>query len=283
MATKKKNKGELLRAIRSFVGYLEGTEKSLHTIKNYRLDLLAFQDFLLSSRVLKATPSLHQIQPSDIERYQAYLQAQGFKTNTRRRKLLTLGRFLQFTAGRNRAFASLHRKVPAPQKVERVPFTLDRETLLQRIRGLPAATVLDARNRALLWTLAETGCQVSEAAKLRFSDFSKGRVVFSGRSVPVPPELLTEIERLRSKNADAPVFLGHNRHGALGAAISPRGIELLVRAYAARLGSPKLTPRIFRHSAVVFWLKQGRSRSEIKDLLGLKTDYAFRIYEPLLK
>ena len=34
--TKSPKTGELLHAIKSFVGYLEGTEKSEHTIKNYR-------------------------------------------------------------------------------------------------------------------------------------------------------------------------------------------------------------------------------------------------------
>src|SRR5277367_488409 len=113
----KRKPGELLSAIQSFVGYLEGTEKSEHTIKNYRLDLMAFREFL-------GSPSLLRLRSTDIERYQEHLKAQGLKTNTRRRKLLTLGRFLKFTAERNRALASLHRKVPAPHKVERIPVTL---------------------------------------------------------------------------------------------------------------------------------------------------------------
>ena len=67
-----------------------------------------------------------QLKESDIERYQEHLKAQGLKTNTRRRKLLTLGRFLKFTAGRNKRLSSLHRNVPAPGKVERIPATLSR-------------------------------------------------------------------------------------------------------------------------------------------------------------
>jgi integrase/recombinase XerD len=275
----KKKPGELLAAIRTFVGYLEGTEKSEHTIKNYRLDLEAFRDFL-------GTPSLLNLRAADIERYQEHLKAQGLKTNTRRRKLLTLGKFLKFTSERHRSMASVFHKIPAPQKVERVPHTLSRAALLTAIRGLPVASVIEARNRALLWTLAETGCQVSEATRLRFSDFASGKLRIGDRTVPISADLARELERVQSKagkSGEAPAFVGHNRYGSLGGAISSRGIELLVRSHAERLGSPKLTPRMFRHSVVVHWLKEGRSKTEIRELLGLKTEYAFRVYEPLIK
>ncbi|HUP56886.1 MAG TPA: site-specific integrase [Bdellovibrionota bacterium] len=291
----KANSGELLTAIRSFIGYLEGTEKSEHTVKNYRLDLLTFQDFLVSatpsrsrSKPLARTPNLHQIRPNDIERYQEHLKALGLKTNTRRRKLLTLGRFLKFTAQRGKLLESLGRKVPAPQKVERVPFTLPWEELLAAIRKLPATSVIEARNRALLWTLAESGCLVSEATRLRFSDFSGTKLKIPGRAaraIPISVELVAEVDTVRAragKAPDSPAFVGHNRYGSLGGAISARGIELLVRSHAERLGAPEMTPRTFRHSVVAHWLKEGKSRTEIRDLLGLKTEYAFRVFEPIL-
>jgi integrase len=63
--------------------------------------------------------------------------------------------------------------------------------------------------------------------------------------------------------------------------ISDRAVELLTRAYAGSLGVPGLTPRAFRHSVVVLWNQRGLSRSDIRERLGLKTDYAFRAYEPL--
>lgn len=41
-------------------------------------------------------------------------------------------------------------------------------------------------------------------------------------------------------------------------------------------------PRTFRHSVVLRWFKQGLTEDEIKERLGLRTKYAFRVFQPLL-
>src|SRR3712207_5102223 len=75
--------------IRSFIGYLEGTEKSENTIKNYRSDLLSFQQFLQNG-LGSDEVSISHVTRMDLEKYQEFLRLQGFKTNTRRRKILTV-------------------------------------------------------------------------------------------------------------------------------------------------------------------------------------------------
>jgi site-specific recombinase XerD len=287
------------KALKSFIGYLEGTQKSAHTIKNYRLDLLAFQEFVEKrSGSSKSTP-LDKLDPSDLGRFHDHLKAQGLKTNTRRRKLLTVRRFLSFLVNRNKLPEELGKKVPTPQKIERVPLTASSLELIAAIRELPTETLIDERNRALLWTLAETGCQVSEVAQLRFEDWEIGKLRIRGkaeRSLPVSSELFAAIQSLRKRasggaaaasesgKAEAEwIFRGFNKFGAVSGSISPRGVELLVRHFAPTLGVPELTPRTFRHSVVVQWFRDGCSREEIQRRLGLRTAYAFRAYEPIFK
>ena len=79
------------------------------------------------------------------------------------------------------------------------------------------------------------------------------------------------------------IFSGFNKFGSMGGAITSRGIELLVRSHAGRLGYEELTPRTFRHTAVVHWFTEGLAREEIQRRLGLRTAYAFRIYEPIFQ
>ncbi|MFL5814118.1 MAG: tyrosine-type recombinase/integrase, partial [Bdellovibrionia bacterium] len=219
----------------------------------------------------------------------------GFKTNTRRRKLLTAHRFVRYLSQRNQLLVEAPTKLPAPHKIERVPFTVSHKLLIETIKTLPVTSVLERRNRALLWVLAETGCQVSEITQLRFEHWSKSgsgqngkaQVVIPGkatRTLAVSSELFAEIEELRAvSNGKSSVFLGFNKHGPLGAPISSRGVELLVRFYSSRLNIPELTPRTFRHSAVVGWFEQGIAQDEIQKRLGLRTAYAFRAYAPLLR
>jgi site-specific recombinase XerD len=286
--TKGKSEVTFAYAFKSFAGHLEGTEKSLHTIKNYRSDLVTFQEFL-EGGLGQSTVPLTKLSRADLEKYHDYLKAQGLKTNTRRRKLLTVRKLLKYLAKRKKISLDVGRKLPAPHKIERVPLTLPYEDLLGAIRGLTAENDIQARNRALLWTLLETGCLVSEVTRIRFSDWSEGSLSLGGkspRSVPISRALYDEVQRLRfrTSGSTAPwLFLGHNKFGALGSAISPRGVELLVKVYAQRLDLKDLTPRTFRHTAVLHWFRQGLSQDAIQKRLGLKTAYAFRVFQPLLK
>lgn len=275
------------------MGYLEGTQKAAHTIKNYRFDLNSFHEFLqkgYGDRPLL----LKQFSADDLEHYHTWLKKQGLKTNTRRRRLLTAQRFLHYLVRRSKLPEDAAKKFPTPHKVERIPTTVPAETLLAAIRALPVSTLLDSRNRALLWTLAETGCQVSELSKLRHSDVKKtsaGRAVIdfpgkSARTVEISPDLYSGIQKIAqlqpAKDADREwIFQGFNKFGSLGGAITPRGIELLVKQYAPRLGLDDLTPRTFRHSIVLKWMKEGEPKDEIQKRLGLKSAYAFRVYDAM--
>lgn len=288
-------------ATRSFLGYLEGTSKSLNTIKNYEGDLKNFETFLEKALGKGHKVLLNKITRSDVEKYHDYLKIEGFKTNTRRRKILTVRRLLRYLTKRRKISLDLGDQIPAPHKVERVPVTVSYEKLLVCIQAMPTTTEIEARNRALLWVLAETGCLVSEIQTLQFEDFQKlpepagFQLLIGGKSpraVPISLELFQCVEGLKkpaenkAENASsnqAWVFFGYNRFGSLGAPISPRGVELLVRHYSPRFGMPELTPRTFRHSTVLHWFKQGIARDEIQKRLGLKTPYAFRTFEPLLE
>ncbi len=291
MPTKiQKKKINFPQAIRSFVGYLEGTQKSLHTIKNYSLDLAAFHEFLIeeySGKLIQ--PS--EISADDLTRYRQFLQKKGLKTNTRRRKILTVSQFLTYLSKRNKLPTNLATQLPAPHKIERIPFTVSSRELLDRIKKLPAVTLIEARNRVLLWVLAETGCQVSEVIAFRYEQWTQkteqiGQVEILGKSprnIPVSADLLKEVHRMREGATQSPwIFLGFNKFGSLGAPISARGVELLVKAYGSKLGHPELTPRTFRHSVIIQWFSEGLSQQEVQARLGLRTTYAFRSYETLL-
>ncbi len=290
---KQRNNVDFPYAIRSFVGYLEGTHKSIHTIKNYRLDILAFQDFI--TREYTQSPiRLDELSHKNIERYREHLKERGLKVNTRRRKLLTVTQFLNYLSKRNKIGPEMAQKIATPHKIERIPFTVSSQRLVEAIQKLPDGTLLESRNRVLLWALAEMGCLVSEVVGLRFEQWSlpscdsdAGIVQIRGkfqREVPTSLPLYFAVEKLKLRSKDCPwIFLGFNRHGPLGSPITVRGVEMLVQFYGPKLGFADLTPRTFRHSIILHWFEKGLTELEIQARLGLKTTYAFRSYAPLLK
>ncbi len=287
-----RKKTTLIRATKSFVGYLEGSGKASHTISNYQSDLRTFQEYVKD--VLKAPihMTLPELGSKDLENYGEYLKTQGLKSNSRRRKMMTVRKLLGFLNRRNQMPEDQRRRVAPPAKVERIPVTVDYEMLLQAVQNLQAVTEMERRNRLLLWFLVETGCLVSEAALLQFADLSLGMnppcVQIRGkgaREVEISALLAAALDRLQTQARQKTpwLFLGYNRVGPLGSHISPRGIELLLKSYSQRLGVEGLTPRLIRHTTTLHWFKQGVSQAVVQKRLGLKTDYAFRVYQPLLK
>ena len=152
-------------AMKSFSGYLRGTDKAAHTIASYQSDLRLFERFVVQKLARKPV-LVSQLQVADLRRYSEYLRSQGFHDNTRRRRLLTVRRLFDFLKKRGRIEVDFARRIPAPHKVEKVPRVVDAALLLEKVRELPSGTLLESRNRVLLWTLLETGVLVSEAAKI---------------------------------------------------------------------------------------------------------------------
>lgn len=274
-------------AMKSFTGYLRGTEKAEHTIASYQSDLRLFERFV-HQRLSKKSVSISQLSVADLRRYAEYLRSQGFHDNTRRRRLLTVRRLFQYLQKRGRLELDLARRIPAPHKIEKVPRVVDAELLLKKVRELPSGSLLECRNRVLIWTLLETGVLVSEASCLRAENVDAGSRMLDvpgkgARRIPISGDLVMAVAELEKRNRGARyLFQGFNRHGPIsGTAITPRGIEMLVKGHRALLG--KVTPRTLRHSVVIQWAKDGHDQEKIRGWLGLKTDYAFRAYAPLLR
>jgi len=280
-----------VRALKSFTGYLEGTGKSVHTIESYVSDLKTFETFIKEGLGSKDS-DLSRLSKFDLDQYHLWLTAMRFRTNTRRRKVLTVRRFLRFLTGRKKFHIDVSKQIAAPYKVERIPETFEVEAFRKKVLTLPHQDILDIRNRVLLLTLLETGCLVSEAVRLRYDSFENvGDGFFLQilgkfeRRIEIPMLLYQEVQKLRkvSPRDAAYLFLGFNKFGPLSLYMSDRAAELLIKSYRGHFGDRKLTPRKIRHSIVLFWLKEGRAQAEVKAHLGLKSDYAFKVYAPLLK
>ncbi len=283
-------------ATKSFIGHLEGTSKSTHTIDAYRFDLNDFATFLQGQRGSspRTIPDPRSLSRKDLERYHDWLRTQGQKANTRRRKLMTVRKFMHYLTARKKIDLDIGRRLPAPEKSERVPETIDLSQLVVALEKQPRSTPLGIRNFALLSVLIDTGAGVSEVAKLRWSmvDLAAGTIRFVGkaeRDLKLRPATVSALTQLQQAAGDADselCFVGYNRYGPIRIGkrplgITSRGIELLVKSLAGELGFGGVTPRVLRHSAVVEWYLNGADESEIQRRLGLKTAYSFRIYAPL--
>jgi site-specific recombinase XerD len=140
-----------------------------------------------------------------------------------------------------------------------------------------------ARDRALLLTLFNTGARVQELLDIRTSDlqldrpsfvrlFGKGR---KERLCPLWPETVTAIRTLLSRMATSgaetlPLFRNHR-----GEPMTRFGVRYLLRHYAERartaaptLATKRVHPHTYRHSAAVHLLRSGVDLVTISHWLG---------------
>ena len=153
MAVKKKKRLGFVLALQVYQGYLKGTHKADHTVRNYQFDILDFKSFLHREYGPKAI-KVDQISQKDVEGYRDYLKEKGLKNNTRRRKILTVSQFIQFLAKRNKIFPENAQRIAAPLKIERIPYVVSVSELLGKIKTLDSQTTMEKRNRLLLWIFA---------------------------------------------------------------------------------------------------------------------------------
>jgi len=235
---------------------------------------------------------LRSLTRGDLIQFDEFLKAQGHKTNSRRRRMMTIRKFFGYLHRRKYTELDVGKRLPTPHKVERLQGVADWEDLRRRVAALPEDNPLLLRNKVLLWTILETGAQVSEVATVEFRDLDRpmdfvgvrltlrcARNAEETREIELSSELSEAYERLEALSGGrSHCFQGFNRHGPLPGAVSPRGVELICEAYRGRLGVLDLTPRALRVARVAFWLRTGESEKQVQQWLGLKSDYAFRVY-----
>jgi len=267
------------RAKKTFLGFLQARGKSLNTVKNYACDLTSLGQFCVRHDFDFQSLSLREL-----ESYHRSLQEAGLRPNSRRRKLMTAKTFLRYLSGRMDVSTVGSERMIPPEKVEKPPRLVPRQAVRAIAEAQPD-TDLGWRNRVLIGVLLDTGMLVTEAVQLRREDVGGTLVSIPGkraRAVRIGEETAKALRELaRRIRGEKHFFFGYSRSGRNAEKLTPRGVEVLFKTWAKAHGLPALKPRTMRHLFVVEELRKGRTQKEIMGMLGLKTPYAFRVYEPL--
>lgn len=139
------------------------------------------------------------------------------------------------------------------------------------------ASAESLRDQVILGILLETGCKISELAKLKLSDISisRGEIRFGNlRRLSISKKLTTAIARFSSGKKQYE-FLFSTRQSAI---VSVRRIQQIIKNAAEKLtGFPEVSAQILRDSMVAHKLGSGISIDEILLETGLSnitfTDY----------
>ncbi len=278
---KERTKPTYQKLVHGYVGFLTGTGKSLSTIGSYKTDLALLEAYLQEKK-----KSFYALNEQDFRHYQIWLEKKGFKTNTRRRKILSAKSLVKYAVSRKKLAPSKIFYVKAPDRLERLPWIPSPEEFLKIQAFLPVRSRLEKRNRLLFQLLAETGILVAELCQLKWDDWNGKTLQVAGkkpRSLPLGPKTQALLKSWKKESSGKFLFPGFNRHGITSEKMTPRGVELFFRQLAQKSGHRTLHPKTLRHFAVAQWLRKDIAETEIQNRLGVHSSYSFHAYRKHLE
>ena len=272
--------------IEQFIEYLSNQKRySLHTIRNYQIDLRQFSEFVTLREERpeggNSDPGIGMIDSQVMRTYLGSLYGQ-FRRSTIARKLSAVRSFFLFLERKGLTKWNPAADIATPKLEKYMPTYLLVDEVFRLLERPEREKPLGLRDLAILEVLYSCGFRVSELEALTISsiDFDERlvRVIGKGdkeRIVPIGRQALqavrnyleaTQYLRRRSVyiSRDEPLFINFR-----GGALSGRSIGRIIKKYAIESGlTADVSPHSMRHTFATHLLDGGADLRAVQELLG---------------
>jgi len=264
--------------------WLEHLQNVLHlseaTIRSYRTDLAAWQDFLSEFNL-----SEEDVSSTEARIFMSRMSRMAVATVNRR--ISALKSYYGWCRRKYRWTVNPFTDSKTIGKGRKLPGYLTYQEI-ENFLDLTGDGFVGLRDRALFELLYSTGCRVGEICSLNVSDVSNRQIIVGGkgrkeRMVFVGAKAATALagylpHRL-AHAADDP----DSQHALLlnlrGERITSRGVYYLVQRYAELANiTKKVTPHTFRHSFATHIVDEGADIRTVQELLGHASLSTTQIY-----
>jgi len=282
---------------KSFLKYLEMVKNvSIHTIRNYAIDLDSFKDFIelnilkknkISNKILKSEDksfSIKDINKWVVRNYLAHLYDKKMKNKTIQRRISSLRSFFKFLMKEKKIEVNPLEDIQSPKKEKPLPNAINFDQVEHLFNMCDLDTYLGLRDRAIMELFYSSGLRLSELVDLDRKDLDEDSFLINvygkgkkQRTIPVTKTALNWIkkylnhpnrqkdtkENRKQKDKEA-IFL--NRFGDR---ITVRSVDRNFKRYLklSSLGE-NITPHTIRHTIATHWLENGMDLKTIQMLLG---------------
>src|SRR5262245_51127441 len=255
--------------VSAFLEYLDLERgASPHTLRNYRIDLLEFSEFL---RRHGASPSTADARL--VRAWMAALYQRRLAKSSMARKLACVRSWFRFLARRRAVGQNPARQVRSPRPARRLPSFLPKDESKDLLDRPVDGSIPDRRDHALLELLYATGIRAAECSALDCADLDRShgtvRVLGKGnkeRVVPVGEAALAAVDRYLAVRGTSGRALFANRRGGR---LTSRSIQRIVARRARTAGiDRRVTPHTLRHTFATHMLGEGADLRAIQELLG---------------
>jgi integrase/recombinase XerC len=294
-----------LPIIDAFLEYIDAERNfSAHTVRSYAADLLQFARYLAAGAAEDITaddlppedeldaariePAMLAVDPLSIRGFLAMMRCSGYSKSTIARKLASLRSFYKHLVRTGRLEASPVSVLRTPKQDRRLPKFLDIRQIDALLSAPDAATLLGARDRAILETIYSAGLRISELTGLNVEDLDelsevllirgKGR---KERLVPLGRKALEAIAAyVAMRTAEfpgqprGPLFVNRS-----GKRLTDRSIRRKLDGYLLAAGIDiHVSPHVLRHSFATHMLDAGADLRSVQELLGHQNLSTTQIY-----
>jgi len=272
--------------IGQFIEYLRNQKRySLHTIRNYQIDLRQFSEFVAlreaRSEGENSDAGIGMIDSQVIRTYLGSLYGR-FRRSTIARKLSAVRSFFLFLERKGLTKWNPAADIATPKLEKYMPTYLLVDEVFRLLERPEREKPLGLRDLAILEVLYSCGFRVSELEALTISsiDFDERlvRVIGKGdkeRIVPIGRQALQAVRNyleatqyLRRSNVyisrGEPLFINFR-----GGALSGRSIGRIIKKYAIESGlTADVSPHSMRHTFATHLLDGGADLRAVQELLG---------------
>lgn len=271
---------------------------SVHTLRNYAIDLNALKFFLESdspsdkirydqSYSMRIKDQDLPIDPTQINRRvirQFLAHHSIISKRTQVRRISTLRSFFKFLIKKSLITTNPMEDIDSPKLEKKLPVSLSYDQVQNLLSQPDTESYLGFRDRTMMELLYSSGLRVSELVGLNIQDvdFSSYQILLRGkrkkeRLIPITQTALEWIknyinhpkrqqntkEHLKAQDVKA-VFLNK-----WGRRITTRSVDRKFVKYLIVSGLPSnVTPHTIRHTIATHWLENGMDLKTIQVLLG---------------
>ena len=238
-----------------------------YTIKNYKLDLTLFFDFLNKSNI-----NYLYLNKDNVLTYLKYLDKMNLKNSTISRRISALRTFYNYLMNEGLINSNIFLNVKNPKLEKKLPNYLNYTEMEELLESIDIKTDEGLKRRLLIEMFYSTGCRVSEIINIKVKDIdflnkkirimgkgSKERIVYYGDYAK------KYLDKYLSKGMDKD-YLFVNKHGDK---YTVEEIELIVKDIMKHLSiKTHVTPHTLRHTFATHLLNNGADIRSVQELLG---------------
>lgn len=258
------------------------------TLKSYREDMLALEEYLRDAR--GGEPDASAISTLDLRGYVAAMHEAGYAKSSISRRLASLRSFFRFAQREGHVAANPAKPLRNPRPERILPHCLTTDEIQRLLEAPSCRRALGLRDRAILETMYSAGLRVGELVALRDQDIDleaglarvkgkgrKERLAHLGSYALKALQQWLAVRQLAdpdSSKGSAPVFT--NRFGRR---LTTRSVGRMLEKLLAETGLDKrTTPHTLRHSFATHLLDRGADIRSVQELLGHKSLVTTQIY-----